>query len=460
MATEVKRWLQRELQIKLLLPVLLIVVVGGVLALLNAGTMVEKTYDRWLLDSARALSKQVRFEGDQAVLDLQSQAESMLNFDVLDKIYFSVSQSGRRVSGRAGMPTSGSNERQYRLGGRAFNAEFDGQPVRIAWVALPAPGGGIVDVMVAETLNKRSLANSRLLWWYAAIGGLLVAAAMAIVVVLRGTLRPLEDMASRWSVRAHASLDPMPTNDVPRELLPFAHALNSLLGRVRGLLERERQFAGTAAHQLRTPLAGLQLGLHRASQATDIESARRILQELGPATERMGRMIQQLLALSRLDPEIGAGLDFDQLDLVDLARDVGESFLDAADAKGVQLELVEPAGGAVSVRGHRELLGEALGNLLDNAIKYTPRGGRVLLEVDANPPRLSVADDGPGIAESFQPVMFDRFSRGSAGGAEPTEGSGLGLAIVREIAALHGASVQFERGSLGGACFVIQFGGR
>lgn len=458
MTVKVKRWLQRELQCKLLLPVLLIVVAGGVLALVNAEELVEKTYDRWLLDSARALAKQVQFEGNQATLNLHPQAESVLTFDLLDKIYFSVSQFGRIVGGRRDMPLSGPDEREYRLGAKAYSGELDGQPVRIAWVPLPTPDGAVVDVTVAETLNKRALTHSRLMWWYAAIGGFLVAAALAIVFVLRRTLRPLEDMASRWGQRAHASLDLMPTSDVPRELLPFAHALNSLLGRVRDILERERQFAATAAHQLRTPLAGLQLGLHRASQAQDIEGARHIIKDLGHTTERMSRMIQQLLALGRLDPEVSTGLNFAELDLVALSREVGELFLDAAADKGVQLEMVEPASAMAMIRGNRELLGEALGNLLDNAIKYTRKGGHVLLEVSANPPQLKVCDDGPGVAESFQTRMFERFSRAEVSDVEPVTGSGLGLAIVREIAALHGARVHFEPGGLGGACFSIQFG--
>jgi two-component system sensor histidine kinase TctE len=246
----------------------------------------------------------------------------------------------------------------------------------------------------------------------------------------------------------------MPTQDVPRELMPFALALNDLLARVRELLVRERHLDATAAHQLRTPLAGLQLGLARAAECPDLASTRAALGELEVATQRTARMVQQLLALSRLDPDVRGAMDLEDVDLVKLARDVGEAYMDAAQGRHVELELDSPEHPVV-IRGQRDLLTEALGNLIDNAVRYTPAGGRVAIGVAAAPATLTVADSGPGIGAEESARVFQPFVRGRGTSGE---GSGLGLAFVKEIASLHHADLDLGRATdLGGTRFTLRF---
>jgi two-component system sensor histidine kinase TctE len=277
---------------------------------------------------------------------------------------------------------------------------------------------------------------------------------MAILLAVRGTVRPLELIAARWNERSHASLQAIADDDVPRELAPFTAALNGLLARIREMLLRERQFAATAAHQLRTPLAGLQLGLARAAAAENVETAREVIGELSSATQRMARLVQQLLALGRLDPEVRSELDLQECDLVALAQDVGSAHADAALAKDIDLELVTSAA-SVSVPANAELLAEALGNLLDNAVRYTQPGGRVLVEVIADPARIfRVSDSGPGVPEGEREAVFERFVRGRAATGD---GSGLGLAIVRDVALLHNASVRISDSVWGGTCVTMVF---
>jgi two-component system sensor histidine kinase TctE len=244
-------------------------------------------------------------------------------------------------------------------------------------------------------------------------------------------------------------------DDVPRELLPFATALNDLLARIRAMLARERQFALTAAHQLRTPLAGLQLGLRRAIETSDPTEVRDLLSELKQTTRRMARLVQQLLAIGRLDPEAGHDLHDQMDDLVILVQDVGAAHVDQALSKGVDLELVT-VDDPISVRMQPELLSEALGNLLDNAIRYTPTGGRVLIELAKDPARVIISDSGPGISPNERDLVFERFTRGRGALGE---GSGLGLAIVREIAALHGATVILKTSKFGGLEVILSFPG-
>jgi two-component system sensor histidine kinase TctE len=282
---------------------------------------------------------------------------------------------------------------------------------------------------------------------------LVIAAAAAILSAVRRTLRPLEQIAARWNERSHQSLQPIRGDDVPRELLPFASALNDLLGRIRAILARERQFALTAAHQLRTPLAGLQLGLRRATEALDPGETRDLVLELKQTTQRMARLVQQLLAIGRLDPEASRDLDFEMCNLVPMVQEIGAAHYDQALGKGVDLEMT-PSAADLWVRLQPELFAEALGNILDNAIRYTPRGGRILIEFAEHPVRILVSDSGPGISEDERELVFERFTRGrSAMG----EGSGLGLAIVREIATLHGATVALNVSKLGGVAAILSF---
>ena len=307
----------------------------------------------------------------------------------------------------------------------------------MARIDLEPGNASRVTILIAETLVKRQRSNRELTFVLWPMGALLIAAAAAIVLAVRRTVRPLEVIAARWNERSHASLQPIGDGDVPRELLPFAAALNDLLGRIRAMLTRERQFAATAAHQLRTPLAGLQLGLARAGEANDLAATRAVIGELSDTTQRTARLIQQLLTLGGIDPEARDDLDLRRFDLVALTRDVGATHADQAIAKGIDLALVATAA-SLLMPIQPELMAEALNNLIDNAIRYTPPGGRVLIEVIGAPPSVRISDSGPGIPADERQAVFERFVRGRLATGE---GSGLGLAIARDIAALHGATV-------------------
>ena len=445
--------LRRELNLRLTFPVLVIVALAGLLGTYGAKLHVDRVFDRWLLDAAKSLAHQVRLQDGQAVIALSPQAEAMLTFDVVDRTYFEVAQGGRHLIGQTGIPRHGEHEASYRGAGRAFDARIAGQDIRVAAVSIDDAGVGETTVLVAETMIKRERARGDLLLTLAPAAALVLVAAFVIDRALRRTLGTLQRMASRWNDRAHESLAAIPADDLPNELLPFATALNDLLQRVRSMLERERQFAATVAHQLRTPLAGLRLGLARAAAAPDAAAARVVLDELGTTTQRTARLVQQLLALSRLDPDVRDRSKFTEIDLVALARETGETYLDAAQARQIVLEMV--AGAPVTmVRGEPELLREALGNLLDNAIRYTLAGGRVLMSVQASPPAVCVSDSGPGIPADEQPRIFERFVRGRGAAGD---GSGLGLAIVKEITALHAAVLSVADGERGGASLTIQF---
>lgn len=256
---------------------------------------------------------------------------------------------------------------------------------------------------------------------------------------------PVEALARTWLEQSSRSLDEVDTRNVPGELQPLASALNRLFARLRDILARERRFTSNAAHQIRTPLTGLQLGLSRAAAAEDVQQARAVIAELQGTTQKTARLVQQLLALSRLDPEATARLPWQTLDLCAVAREVAQAFVSTAIDRRLQFDLIVPAD-PVPVRADPDLLSEALGNLIDNAIRYGSEGGLVRIEVDPHGPAVGVEDAGPGIEPAQRARMLERFVRGSG----PQEGSGLGLSIAQEIAQLHGGELELATSPAGG----------
>ena len=444
--------LRRDLVVRLALPLLAIVAIAGGIGALKAQQLVDRVFDRWLLDGALSMAAQVRSEGGDARLDLPPAALGLLAFDVVDRTRFNATQGTRVLIGDAGLPDRGVREAVY-PDGRAFDAVVAGLPMRVAVVETCRTCPQPVLVRFAETTTKRQRTRDDVLSMLVPLLALLAAAALTIVLALRRTTGALERIASRWNEQSAASLTPIGTQGVPRELRPFAEALNQLLARIGAMLVRERGLALTAAHQLRTRLASLQLGLARAADAPDLASARAVIAELHAMAQRTARLVQQLLALGRLDPERRGELEVAPTDVVALAHDVGATFVDAAIARGVTLELREPDR-PLRAAVQPDLFGEALANLVDNALRHTPAGGRVEIGFELEPPAVRVDDSGPGIAPEARERAFEPFVRGRDAGGD---GSGLGLAIVRDIAHLHGATVEIGTSALGGAAVTMRF---
>ena len=449
--------LYRQLTLRLMIPLVLIVTVVGAIGLLSAGAETATVFDRWLLDAAVSLADQVRSGNGSAAnaVDLPEAARTMLAYDEIDHTWFSVEDRGRVLVGSEGIPSNGVNAAAY-ADGRAFDAVYEGAQVRVAAVSAACAGCEHVVVLVAETMLKRQRSNRVVEWLLIPLGLMLVVTCSAIYIAVRRTVRPLEALAEQWNRQAHASLRPIPEDDLPHELSPFATALNDLLARIRAILVRERMFAAAAAHQLRTPLTALRLGMARARNSTDLESARAVLDELATVTEHTSRLVQQLMMLGRLDPESRSDIDRTRVDLRDVARDVCGLFAEVALEHEVDLELQSPDA-AVTVTAQSDLVVEALANLIDNAMKASGRKGQVLVAVLDSPARLRVCDSGPGIRLSERQAIFERYARGSQA---TWEGTGLGLAIVHDIASLHGATVTITDGELGGACLTIEFPAR
>ncbi len=251
-------------------------------------------------------------------------------------------------------------------------------------------------------------------------------------------LSPLRRIGNEVAQRDPAKLSPLEDASAPAEIVPLLRALNALLARLGGALENERRFTADAAHELRTPLAALKTQAQVALRAEDDSQRRKALENLVLGTDRATHLVEQLLTLARLDPAAVATAT-ENCDLSELARRTLSELASSAVAKDIELELTGLE--SAPMAGYPGMLGILLRNLVDNAIRYTPPGGRVRVSVSAE--RLEVMDSGPGIPAEERQRVFDRFYR-VLGSEVP--GSGLGLSIVSRIACLHGATVMLGEG--------------
>jgi two-component system OmpR family sensor kinase len=269
-------------------------------------------------------------------------------------------------------------------------------------------------------------------------------------IVGRG-LAPLGQLADTLTRRAPASLEPLPLVQAPEEVQPLVRSLNDLLARLGDAFDTQRRFAADAAHELRTPLTALTLQIQLARRAESPEERALALDRLEHGVKRATRLVQQLLTMARLDPD--AARPATTFDLAAVAAAVIEDKRPFAEQRQISLTL---AAEAVRLAGQEDALQILLANLVDNALRYTPAGGRVQVRVarEGDRARIEVADTGPGIPAEERERVFDRFYRGRDA---PAGGSGLGLAIVRQVAALHGGAIDLGESPGGGLTVSARF---
>ncbi len=265
--------------------------------------------------------------------------------------------------------------------------------------------------------------------------------ALVWLTVGRG-LRPLTSVTSAVRVRTPAALQPLPESDLPEEVQPLVHALNDLLARLGRAMAAQRGFIADAAHELRTPLTAVQLQLELARSATNAEEREAAFEDLQRGVSRAIHLVSQLLTLARQEPEVTHS-HLQPTDLAEIARLVVAEQTPLAIARQVDVGISDAV--ETVIQGDREALRVMLGNLVDNAIRYSPAGGRVDVAVthSVGHALLTVQDAGPGIPRSDRERVFDRFFRGRE---SDVPGSGLGLAIVKSIVDRHRATIGFDAG--------------
>lgn len=264
--------------------------------------------------------------------------------------------------------------------------------------------------------------------------------AVLITWLLKRGLTPLNEISRRVSDRDASRLDPLPTGDVPVELLPLIEQINALLKRLEGSLDAQRRFLADAAHELRSPVAALALQVQLAERAHTSGARAAAFEELAYGVERSRRLVQQLLDFARLEPGVQAE-PLVAVDLARLVREVVSGYAGQAEAQDVDLGVEAPP--AVQVRGSDGELRSLIENLVDNALRYAPAGTAVTVSVQpkGEAVELAVVDAGRGIPAAERTRVFERFHR-VAGDA--TRGTGLGLAIVKAIVERHQGAIVLE----------------
>lgn len=284
---------------------------------------------------------------------------------------------------------------------------------------------------------------------------LLPVSSLAIWFAVGRGLAPLRRLAQAVAARTPQSLEPLPEHRIPEEAVPLVHSLNDLLARLAEALSAQRAFIADAAHELRTPIAAMQLQADLAEHAQTADERALAMQDLKAGVQRAGRAVQQLLTLARQEPD-AATVPLTRIVLADVARQVVAEHAGLASRKSIDFGFAEVDSG-LHVTGDPGALHTLLANLVDNAIHYTPAGGVVDVSVRLSGdgrPALEVADTGPGIPPAERCRVFDRFYRIEESSAP---GTGLGLAIVRAIADRHGAEISLGDGAEKGLRVCVAF---
>ena len=439
----------RSLRVSLLSWLLPPLVIVGLAAAAGAYVFMQHrltaAYDQDLGDIARALVPYLRNVKGHVELVFNEQSDAVLRADSNDQIFYAVrDESGRLVAGDPTVPKGEAEDRQVV---HFWNTTREGEPIRAAMLYARV-GEHSVSVVAAETMRKRdSAARDALVSSLAPTILLLLAAFAAVLFGVRRGLEPVERLGEVLRARSPRDLTAVPEDTLAEELQPLVHALNEMFARLDASQAAQGRFIANAAHQLRTPIAGLvaQIDLARAGGPdahAHLEHARR-------ASKRLARLAQQILSLAAADPIANASTIRQPCDLAEIVRGHAEAWLRATDGADLEFEL-QPA----RLRGNPVLLGELASNLVDNATRYGGTAVKIATGEREEGAWLEIQDNGRGIPPEARERIFERFHR-----LEPstTEGSGLGLAIVSEIAQRHGGDVSVEAAPGGGTRVTVRF---
>jgi two-component system sensor histidine kinase TctE len=473
----------------MLAPLLLLWPMSVVLTWLVAQGIANKPFDRELGEMVRVLAREVAVHSDagrpQAVFKLPAAASEILHTDDTDDIYYQVlGLRSELLGGENALPVPRDDERAPPGEVRFRDEVLNGDGVRVAYMWVNAPGDGgaaaraantvsaaptpFADaplVQVAETLGKRSRLATEIIKGVILPQFVILPLAVLLVwLALARGIAPLHELQQRIRRRDSGDLSPIDERQVPEEVSPLVRAINDLLARLDQSMRSQKRFLADAAHQLKTPLAGLRTQAELAQSEIDAgefdpRALKNSLQQIARSSQSAAHMVNQLLAMARAENQEHVA-QRQPVDLARLATETVRDFVPRAIAKRIDLGYEGHGDTALSrhardhigtprlhprgpiVVGHPLLLRELVRNLVDNALQYTPAGGRVTVRVIDDPfgqvVVLQVEDSGPGIAVAERELVFQPFYR-SLG--TNVDGSGLGLAIVRQIALQHRAEV-------------------
>lgn len=441
----------------MLTPLLLLWPVSLALTWLVAQSLANKPFDRALEYNVHALAQLIMVEPDGRIqFNLPLPATEILRADESDMVFYQVlGNKGNHLSGDRDFPSA--HSRYDVPPGEVVlrDDELRGVDIRVAamWVRLPLVGNDeLALVQVAETREKRSVLAAEIIKGVMLPQFVILPLAVLLVwLALARGIKPLHRLEERIRARKPEDLSPLNHRAVPMEVAPLVDAVNDLLRRLNESLATQKRFLADAAHQLKTPLAGLRMQADLAQrEGMSTQELKRSLEQIARSSVRATHTVNQLLALARAEGA-GTGLQRSPCDLVELVIEVMQDLLPLAMERHVDMgyEGAEPGTPGVYLQGNATLLKELVRNLLSNAINYSPSSAehpavvtaRVLPDVLARVVLLQVEDTGPGVPLEERDLVFQPFYRALGSDAD---GSGLGLPIVQEIARQHGAEVVLD----------------
>ncbi len=438
----------------MLVPLLLLCPISIAITYLVAKSIANVPFDRALEDRVTVLAQQVKEVKGATISRLPAQARDILRADDVDNIYYQViGPAGSLVDGDRDLPSPSEEEETAQPWTvRLRDDVVRGTDVRVAYTyvdlrKLQTAGATSSEprlalVQVAETLDKRAQLANQIIKGVILPEFIILPVALALVwfALARG-LAPLTELQQRIRDRRPDDLSPIESGQVPEEISPLVRSLNDMLARLSQSIQTQKRFIADAAHQMKTPLAGMRMQSELALRQTSQEEIHKSLEQLAKSSESATRLINQLLSLARAENQTPEAKPLVPLELSELARNVVHDWVPMSFSQRIDLGFEQPDH-PVMVQGNPTMLRELLSNLIDNAVRYTPPTGTVTVRVrtdnDEEHAILEVEDNGPGIVQSERGHVFERFYRilGSN-----VEGSGLGLAIVREIAQQHDAEL-------------------
>jgi two-component system sensor histidine kinase TctE len=437
----------------LLMPLLVLWPLSIGVTYLAAKSIANEPFDRSLEDRVTVLAQQVKEMNGELSAQLPFAARDMLRADDVDNVYFQVSGPKRElVAGDSDLPLPEEEEAPVPWAVLMRDAQMRNAEVRIAYTFVNLQPNERASktsgqpryalVQVAETTEKRRLLANQIIKGVILPEFIILPIAIALLwFALSRGLSPLTTLQESIRARRPDDLSPIDSRGVPEEISPLVRSLNEMLARLAQSIQSQKRFIADAAHQMKTPLAGMRMQSELALRQDARAEIQRSLEQLAKSSASATRLVNQLLALARAENDSPQSTPLLPLELNGLARNTVQDWFMVAQTREIDLGF-EADETRLLVAGNATMLRELLNNLIDNALRYTQQQGSVTVRVRQDQERalaiIEVEDNGPGIAATERELVFDRFYR--ILGSE-TEGSGLGLAIVNEIAQRHDAEV-------------------
>ena len=442
--------IRQQLLFWLVGPLLLLSIISAAFTYVLALQLSNEIYDELLVDTTDSVVARIDYVAGKRIIDFPESAQDMFRHQLADQFYYKIStQEGTYISGDEFVPFLSAPPVPHFADGK-----IKGETVRMVSVLNQVPNQieKPLVITVSETCNARIGMAHKILFTIVVLQGLIICGGTASMWMgINAGLVPLKKIQLAMSKRSPLDLAPVTIEHAPPEVVPMLEAINALLAELRTYIASQSRFVSDAAHQLRTPLAGIKTFVDLGSQQADDERSIKVFQQLNLGVARMTQMVSRLLSLARAEASSGP-LDANQLvDMNVITREVVEAVWEPLKQKSSTRVHFHPSLESAVINGSQESLRELVENLVHNAIVYSPDGGEVWVSIRTNGGvNLVVEDNGPGIPVSERERAFERFYRIDS--LTNGTGSGLGLSIVKEIADRHKAVITVAETMPGKGC--------